>query len=1105
MRFTTVVVPALVMMASSVAIAQIDTGSIVGTVSDGSGAVIPGASLTITNQATNVSVSVTSNNQGQYQVQALIPGLYTVVSKASGFASQQVKDIRIDVQSRVALNLKLQVGAENESITVSGEATVALDTQTADLGGVVNTKRINDLPLNGRNYSQLALLEAGVGKYYSGPNETDDRFSVNGNSELQNYFALDGVDNNSFSTNLQEGTVQSVTPPPDALEEFRIQTRTYSAEFGTSAGGVVNASIKSGTNQFHGNVWEYIRNEAFDANDWFSNFYGNKRQPFKQNQFGATIGGPIYRNRTFFFGDFQRTVLHQRSVQRSTVPTALMRSGDFSELPYALKAVVPSQSSCISQNHVALSCIDPVGQKLLQAYPLPNIASEVAKAGAPGSFGNTNYQYITGVPLEIWSADGKVDQTINDKNRVYGRYSFFQRDGVDPQWTADPVIGSSNFAADTQTHGMSAVASYIHTFSAATLNEFRVGANRIIARNNPAGGVKMGTSAAANYGLTGVPVTQYSYGLPPINIGGLQTIGGSTYRPQSQTAQVYQLIDDFTVLHGRHSMKFGYQYRRQTLNFLDLATPQGSISAGGIYTNNNGFGGADMLLGDMSNASFETIFVPHTFQPGHSFYAQDSWRATDKLVLNFGVRYELFAPFLERSNAVANFSPENGGQLVTPAKNAEGWYGRSLIHPDKNDFAPRVGVAYQISPNVVFRGGYGVFFQHSERYGSEAVMNLNYPYLAQSSLSEQQGSQTPVFYLKNGFPSDSLRTAAGIAPPLYSIQIRAQDPNQRTSYVSQGSFGVQVQMASKTTVAIDYTGNFARKMGRIFNDNQGLVTGFDTKGNPTVVFPYSNLNHGSQHSFVEYLRNDGNVNYNGLQAALKQSLTHGLQFGLAYTWSHSIADFNVPINGDYVGQNAKYNHKGERSDQTLDVRNRFVANATWNIPAGRGAQHLNSTPVLRDVLAGWQVNTIVTLQGGNPFTIFANDNSQTGPAHNGYANCDGNPFQGATTDHNRYTPNGGGYYINLSAYSTPTAGHFGSCHPYSVHGPGFKNTDLSVFRSFPIHESLRAEFRAEAFNVWNQTNFGAPYAYIGNPTSFGKIFNTVGNPRMMQFAMKIYY
>lgn len=1113
--------------------AQVDTGAVVGTVSDSMGAVIAGATITVINQSTDVILRTTSNRQGQYQVLALIPGNYTVESTANGFSSVAVKNIRINVQSRVAVNFTLKVGMVTEKVTVSGLAT-NLQTQSANLGAVIGTRAINDLPLNGRNFAQLALLSPGVGKNYSGSNQVADGFNVNGMFQLQNNMMLDGMDNNTGSANLIEGATESVKPPPDALSEFRMQTRTYSAEFGNMVGGILNASLKSGTNHFHGDVWEFIRNDALDANDFFDNRYGNRKGPLKQNQYGGTIGGPILHNHTFFFADYQQVLIHTKSTQYSTVPTPLMKGEstqepgvfDFKELnSIPLEAIVPSQSGCIQGSIILSSCIDPVGRKLLQAYPNPNIPSQVAKEGIPGSFGQTNYEYIVSVPNNTWSTDARVDETINDANRIYGSFSYYHSTGVDPQWTSDPIIGSSNFAATTQTHGINSVLSYLYTPSSNMLNVARVGFSRSLGANQPPSGLALGKSAAPQFGLTGVPVNDYTYGLPQIGVNGLQTLGDSTYRPQHYISQVYQAKDDFTWLYNRHSMKFGLALQRYTSDFLDLANTQGGMGASGQYSSNDRFGATDLLLGDMSSASYESITVPHTFQTGYSIYGQDTWRATNRLVINYGVRYELFSPLLERNNRVANFSPANGGSLITAAPNASGWYARSLIHPDKLDFAPRVGFAYQPGANIVFRGGYGIFYQHRNRFGSESVMTLNPPFLTQASINQPNGSSTPAFQLQDGFPASSLVSIAGSTPPLYELQIRAQDPHQRTSYAEQASFGYEIQLAKQTTLSMDYVGNFGRRMGRIVNANQGVPEWNAQNQFLGSYFQYQNLInwHGvgpqnphfyTTSAFLEYLENNGYLNYNGLQTQIKHDFSRGLFFNASYTWSHDISDFNVPINGNYIGENAYRDPNHEKSDSPMDVRNRFVASGIWNVPMGRGQRYLNHTPVLSEVIGGWQLNGIFTVQGGNPFTIYGDQADQSG-SHDGYADCIGNPFQGATRNASKFIVGGGGFYINPAAYGNPPDdsslgpayryGHFGTCHPYSVHGPGYRDTDLSLFRNFPIHGRVHGSFRAEAFNVWNNVNWGTPYGYIGNLTAFGTVSGTIGSPRNLQFALKIFY
>ncbi|MGC1661139.1 MAG: carboxypeptidase-like regulatory domain-containing protein, partial [Candidatus Acidiferrales bacterium] len=360
------------------AFGQIDRGAIAGTIVDTSGAIVPNATVTITNKATGVAVTTSVDASGEYQVLTLIPGIYSVKISADGFDSVLRDDITLHVQDHLSLDFTLKVGSVKTEIVVTGGEPI-LQTQTADLGTVVNEQRINDLPLNGRRYADLALLEPGVDKYYGAANPAPDRFSVSGNSELQNNFLLNGIDNNSFSENLQELSVQVVQPPPDALQEFKIQTRTYSAEFGNSAGAVVNATIKSGTNGYHGDLYEFFRNKVLDANTWFNNVLGNPRGGFSQNQFGGTVGGPIMKDKLFFFGDLERFTSREGTTVPSTVPTPLMTQGNFTELKNTLNnPQVPGQSGCYVGNIIQAGCFDPVAQKLMSlvaATATPNVPS----------------------------------------------------------------------------------------------------------------------------------------------------------------------------------------------------------------------------------------------------------------------------------------------------------------------------------------------------------------------------------------------------------------------------------------------------------------------------------------------------------------------------------------------------------------------------------------------------------------------------------------------------------------------------------------------------------------------------------------------------------
>ncbi len=1096
----------LVSIFAGAAVAQIDTGSIVGTVRDATGAAVPKASITVTNTATGIGLTTATNDDGEYQIAALSPGTYSVKVSAPGFATQVTNNVEIHVQSRPSVDFALTLGEVSQTVEVSS-TTPLLQTQTADVGGVVQQKQIVDLPLNGRRYSDLALLEPGIQKNLTNPNnQAPDRFSSNGNLELQNYFSLDGVDNNSGSTNLQEGSVQAVQPPPDALQEFRVQTRTYSAEFGTSAGAVINATIKSGTNQFHGDVWEFLRNSRLDANTFFNNANGVKRGNFVQNQYGGTIGGPILKNRTFFFGDAQQFSSRKAATLLSTVPTPMMKQGNFSELRTSLTpSNVAGQGGCLSANVISTPCLDPTAMKLVALYPNPNIPAAVSRQGAPGSWtGAANYQFQYSVPNDTRTWDARIDHTVTQNNRIFGRYSDYHVDRQDPPWTSDPIAGNSNFATQYLIRGRSVALGWTDAISNSALNELRAGFNRDYAHSDPIG-LQLGKSLAADYGLSGIPAGPNDAGIPPINITGLTRLGSSPWRPQYQIAQVWQLLDNLSWLKGEHSFKFGYELRHQSDNFLDIQSPQGQITAGGIYTANGSFGLPDFLLGDVSTAQFTTPTVVHNYVQAHSFYAQDTWRIRPNLTVNYGLRYELFSPILNHQNAVSNFSPDGGGKLITADPKASGWDARSLIHPDKNDFAPRVGFSYHPWNRVVLRGGYGTFYQHLVRIGSESVLALNPPAVIDLSLSQVAGvSTTPVFFLRNGFPANQFSPSL---VDLTKLQIRAQDPNQRTGYVHQVSFGPQFELPGNMSFEISYVGNFGHKMNRLRNANQGRVTGFDASGAPVVAFPYPNLNNGGQHAFLELATNDGNTSYNGLLVSLRKRFSHGIAYGVSYTWSHNIADFVDNLTGGSTPADA-YNYSLERGNSPFDVTHRFVANANWEIPVGKGRGFLGKGGVASQVLGGWQLNTIVALQTGTPFSVVAPDQSRTGGSHQSRANCIGDPYQGATTNHSLYAGSAApGFFLNPAAFAIPTAGHFGNCAPRAFHGPGLQNVDLSLFKFFPIAERARIEFRAESFNAFNHANFNNPSANIAPASigSFGRITSTITDPREFQFALKLYF
>jgi hypothetical protein len=512
---------------------------------------------------------------------------------------------------------------------------------------------------------------------------------------------------------------------------------------------------------------------------------------------------------------------------------------------------------------------------------------------------------------------------------------------------------------------------------------------------------------------------------------------------------------------------------------------------------------ADFLLGDVSTASFTTPAIVHNYKQGYSFFGQDTWRVRPNLTINLGLRYELFSPLLNHQNAISNFI---NGAFVTASSGD--WFARGLVHPDKNDFAPRFGFAYQANKKLVLRGGYGIFYQHDVRIGSESVLGENPPAFYDQSLAQSAGSITPAFFLKNGFP------AAQFGPQilnLTTLQIRAQDPNQRTPYVQQVSFGPQWEISQSTVLDVSYVGNFGRKENRLRNANQGIVTGF-LNGAPVTLFPYANLSTNvntlaGSHAYLELATNDGNTNYTGLLVSLKRRFAKGLTYGISYTFSKNLADFVDNLTGGSTPANA-YNYSLERSFSPFDVKHRFVSNALYALPIGKGGLILNNNSMASRMIGGWQLNGVLTLQSGLPFSVSAPDASATGGSHASRANCIGDPFAGATTDPAHLAgATAPGFFLNPAAFSLATTGTFGTCAPRKFHGPGIENLDMSIFKSFAVTERYKVEFRSEFFNTFNHVNFGNPSANAAPASlpTFGKLLTTIGDPREIQFALKVYF
>lgn len=1079
-RWITSLALAVFVFGAASARAQLDTASIVGTIRDSSGAILPGVTVTATLDGTGVASSGVTNSAGQYVFPSLRIGRYTVAAELQGFRRAVQTDVQLRVQDRLEVNFSLAIGEISEEVLVRGRAEL-LQTQSADIGNVIEARQVRDLPLLGRRYSELAYLTPGVVQAPAGITSRgeDTFFNANGNFATWNNYMLDGADNNSFSTNLQERSPQVVQPPVDALEEFKVQTRTYSAEFGKAAGAVINASVKQGTNQFRGSAYEFFRDEAFNANTWDNNRAARPKGQFNQHIAGFTLGGPVVRSKTFFFGDYQATRTERALSLTATVPTDRMKSGDLSEVAGTMSGSNPFvPAGCVDavNKRVNASCIDPVARRILDYYPSPNVPGT-------GFFGN-NFISNGVLNSDIDQFDLRVDHTLTSSDRVFARYSFQETDRREPPVFEDPVA-SGDFASDIFIRGQNLVGGYSRVFGSALFSEFRFGYNRVRSDSvHPAFGV----DANSAVGIRGVPNDpRYSGGLPNTSIGSVSRIGGPFFRPQFQTSQVFQFAENLTWTKSNHTFKFGFEGRRDLVRYIDLRSLNGELNfPNGRYTN---FGFADFLLGLGSNQRITLFHEPDLYTSGWQMYAQDSWRLASNVTLTAGLRYEYFTPLFDRNDELTNIDPATG-QIIT-ASSSGSVFDRTLINPDRNDFAPRVGVAWTINPSVVMRGGYGVFYQQTDRYGSESQLGLNLPQLVDADINANSAADAPAFTFAQGFiplTPENVDKAR--------VQWRIQDPNQKTPIVHQFSIGPEWQVGPSMVAAVEYVGNRIRNGRRLRNLNEGVI---QTPGVGPVVFPYAQYGFGN--AFLEQIVTNGRANYNALQTRLQRRMSDGLAFTAAYTYSSAKGDFidHLTAGGGASGNfpNTAYNMAADYGPLPFDVPHRLVTSFIYELPVGAG-RTFSPSGIVGAIASDWSVNGILTLSSGLPFSIGANDAANAGSGRNVRANCTGDPVpDGFDQTLTRW--------FDTTAFSQPTAFTHGNCSYNSVRGPSSKSMNLSIFRGVPFGGERRVEFRIEMFNLFNWVNFGFPGSSVANQNTFGQITSTLGDPREMQLAVKFYF
>ena len=1118
----------LLLLTCTAAWAQKDTGGITGIVTDQSGAVISGAKVTITDVDRGTTLNTTTDAQGEYVVSPLKIGRYTVTIEKSGFRKTVVGPVTVDVQERPAVDAKLKVGSVSETITITTQGP-QLETDTSDLGQVQDSRTIETLPLNGRNYAQLALLGAGVGPSEPGSRvETSYGFSSNGARSLQNNFQLDGIDNNSDLGDVLNGSSYVIQPSVDALAEFKVQTNAYSAEFGRGNGAVMNATIKSGTNEFHGDAYEFFRNDVLDASNAFDEF---GRQAYQQNQFGATIGGPIIKNRTFFFGDYEGLRIRQALPQLSLVPTPAEISGDFSSFLTNTPAMAVDMNGNPT-NQVARDCsghptyvgeifnsrlaqastlnpdgycgvpigvnaagqptnifpqslIDPLAARLSALFPAPNV-----------NINGSNYLAEPKRTSDQNNFDIRIDHNLSARDFLFGRFSYEQQPGFLPSPFNNALDGGA-FQDGYQDNGYRSVAiSETHTFSPNTINELRFGYNRI---NSHRFQLNYDQDVAAQLGFPGVPYGPNNGGLPSISIDdGTAGIGSSGFLPSIEKQNAYQIAEDLTKVHGRHSMKFGVELRFIEFTIFQPAASRGTLDFASDFTDNPGApttGGeafATFLLGVPDGGSLTNMHDVDYHRENYAWFAQDDIRVTPKLTLNLGLRYEIFTTVKARFNELANFDfaddslvvPKGQDAVLTPTLASLIPIQRTgtpgLISPDLTNFAPRLGLAYQITSKLVLRAGYGIFYGGEESGPfSNPSPGFNPPFFVTQefttpcflSAANPNGPNCSIpglSVLSQGFPASTLVDPN--TPTLFS-----ESMNLKTPYVQQWHLGFQYQLPSQMLLEVSYAGSHGSDLYGMYNGNQAQpnVAFCTSNGNtpencPTAPRrPFPTIDGG-----IDTLRANGFSNYNSLQVHLEKRFSNGLQFGASYTYAHSLDDASSASlgslnNGDFRDQLTPWIDYG---NSDFDVRQRFVVNYAYELPFGQGKRFGgNARGVVNQIIGNWQVAGITTAQTGNWFTItdaVTNVSTSDGGGVVGYyevrPNVVGNP---------NGKPCVQGTVINTCAFADNTTFFtFGNAGRNIVRGPGLQNWDFSVFKLFPIREQMHLEFRAEFFNIWNHVN-----------------------------------
>lgn len=1040
---------------------QTNRGSIRGTITDPSEARITGATVRVTNTATGEVRTTTTDNQGDYAVASLDPGAYRIDVEANGFSKLQVVDVVVEVNRESRIDGRMEVG----QVTGGTEHRLdvgapVLNQESASVATVIGNNQITNLPLDGRNFYELSLLVPGAvppAQGSAGSVRGDFAFSVNGAREDSNNFLLDGVYNVDPKLN-----TFAVRPPVDAIHEFEIATSTYDAAFGRNPGAQVNVVLKSGSNDFHGALYEFHRNAALDARNFFAP--ANEPDPkYIRNQFGGSFGGPIKSDRTFFFADYEGTRSREGITRITNVPTLAERNGNFSSgrlgFPLVPGTAFPFPGGTLPFLH-------PVGQAIANLYPLPN------RNGLFANFVSSPVQRDDNDHF-----DARVDHELTDNTSLIFRYSFGDRRYFEP--FAGPTFAAvPGYGNEVPRRSQNALIGLTQVLSPAFVNDARFAYVRVASAVNQE---NQGTSINNAIGLPDPSGNARDFGLSFISIPGFSPLGHEGNNPQNTVTNTFQALDTASYVTGKHYFKFGADIRAVQQNGFRDVQARGFLNFSPFaYT---GVALADLLLGLPLVTGVARVDNPqHLRTQSYHFFINDSYRLRPNLNLSLGLRYEYNTPPVDSTDRANLYDATTGTLLQVGTGNMP----RAGFESDKNNFAPRVGLAWTIGEegNTVVRAGYGVYYDTSPLAPGEALY-FNRPYFDFS-----------LFFPLPGLPLTLSDPFPAFFPFALPDSAQAIQRDLRTAYMQHWNVNVQQQLGRNRVLEVGYVGSKGTKLLSARDPNQPqpsvLPLGLPFVPRPNPAFDEINT-----------IESRGNSNYHSLQARLQQRLSKGFSFLTSYTFSKSIDEGSnfFPSAGDPNYPQNSYDLRAERGRSNFDVRHRLSASYVYDLPFGRGKRFLADSG-WSTLFSGWQTAGILTAQSGRPFTVALIrefDNSGTGISALGFGandrpNLIGDPNSGPRTPER---------WFNTTAFAFPAPGTFGNAGRNIVEGPAFHTFNASLIKNTSLSERFNLQFRAEAFNLFNHPNLNLPDNFLGSPT-FGQV-TSARDPRHIQFGLKLLF